>query len=37
MSLDLGHEQAEIASSTEGYHPELIGEILNDLQRLGAN
>ena len=37
MSLDLGDEQAEIASSAEGHHPELIGEILNDLQRLGAN
>jgi hypothetical protein len=37
MPLDLGHEQAEVASSAERHHPELLGEIFNDLQRLGAD
>ena len=36
MSLDLRHEQAEIAPSAEGYYTKLIGEIINDLQRLRA-
>ena len=37
MLLDLGNKQAEIASSTECHHSELVRELVNDVQRLGPD
>ena len=35
--LDLLHQQRQVSACREGHHPELVREILNDLEGLGAD
>jgi hypothetical protein len=37
VALDLADQQIEVVAGREGHHPEAIGEVLHDLERLRAD